>query len=318
MKKIIFFILLAQLSWAKEKDSLAIKNQFLNLKLVSLEDLCDACGCSANGGSMGFASMINNNFVGIRHLNQLYKSKNPLYTDALWYDEKYNTTQVWARIPVFKNIQITILIPYHFHQRNTETSSQEISGIGDITLLAFYQIYNTKNDSLAVKNTLQIGFGVKIPSGKFDEVNNSGSINQSYQLGTGSWDYPLAIEHILKLKKLGMNNSINYIVKTANEKAYQYGNQLNYGSTIFYLFEKNETTIAPQIGFAGEIYNENMHYKQTLKNTKGDILFGKIGLEMGKNKYSLGLNLMLPLQQNLASGNLEAVHRWSVNFNYAL
>ena len=318
MKKIIILIFLAQFSWAKEKDSLAIKNTFSNFKLISLEELCDACGCSSSGGSMGFASMINNNFVGIRHLNQLYQSKNPLYIDALWYDEKYNTTQVWARIPVFKNIQITTLIPYHFHQRNTETSSQEISGIGDITLLAFYQIFTTKNDSLALKNTIQLGVGIKIPSGKFDQANNTGSINQSYQLGTGSWDYPIALEHILKYKKFGINNSMNYIVKTANKKSYQYGNQLNYGSTFFYLFEKNDHTIAPQIGFAGEVYDENTQHKQSLKNTKGDIVFGRIGLEMGKNKFSLGLSYMMPLQQNLASGNLEAVHRWSVNFNYAL
>ncbi len=32
--------------------------------------LCDACGCSASGGSMGFASMLNTNFIGIRYFNQ--------------------------------------------------------------------------------------------------------------------------------------------------------------------------------------------------------------------------------------------------------
>jgi hypothetical protein len=29
---------------------------------------CDACGCSASGGSLGFSSMLNSNFVGIRYL----------------------------------------------------------------------------------------------------------------------------------------------------------------------------------------------------------------------------------------------------------
>lgn len=316
MKKIILILFLVQISFAKEKDSLAIKSPFSNLKLVPLEDLCDACGCAASGGSMGFASMLDQNFVGIRYFNQKYKSRNGLYTNSPWYEEQYNTTQVWGRIPVYKNIQITAFLPYHSHNRSTEKGNQEISGIGDITLLAFYQIL--KKDSTEVKNMVQIGLGVKIPSGKFDGTNNSGVVNQSYQLGTGSWDYPLAAEHILKYKNFGLNNSVNYILKTANETDYQYGNQFNYGSILFYLIEKNKYSFVPQIGIAGEIYEENTHHKQSLKNTKGDILFGRFGIEIGRNKFSFGANIMIPINQNLASGNLEAVHRWSVNLNYAL
>ena len=44
-----------------------------------LLDDCDGCGCGASGGSMGFASMINSNFVGVRYFNQQYKSNSKLY-----------------------------------------------------------------------------------------------------------------------------------------------------------------------------------------------------------------------------------------------
>jgi hypothetical protein len=30
-----------------------------------------------------------------------------------------------------------------------------------------------------------------MPTGKFEEANNLGTVNQSFQLGTGSWDYLL-------------------------------------------------------------------------------------------------------------------------------
>ncbi|MFY7811062.1 MAG: transporter [Flavobacterium sp.] len=316
MKKIILILFLVQLSFAKEKDSLFIKNQFSNMLIPALEDLCDACGCAANGGSMGFASMLDQNFVGIRYFNQKYKSRNGLYTNSPWYEEQYNTTQVWGRIPVFKNFQITAILPYHSHYRNTEIGNQDISGIGDITMLLFYQLL--KKDSTEVKNIVQLGFGIKIPLGKFDIANNSGVVNQSYQLGTGSWDYPFAIEHILKYKKLGLNNSFNFIFKTANKNSYQYGNQYNYSSVLFYLIEKNKYSIVPQIGIAGEIYDENTQYKQSLKNTKGNIIFGKLGFEIGRDQFSLGANVMIPIHQILASGNLEAVQRWSINLNFAL
>ena len=50
----------------------------------------------------------------------------------------------------------------------------------------------------------------------------------------------------------------------------------------------------------------------------GDIFLGKIGFEVGKDKLSLGANVMLPIAQNLTGGNVEANYRWSLNFNYSL
>ena len=52
-------------------------NHILDLK----EILCDACGCSASGGSMGFASILNPNFIGVRYFNQSYKSTDGLYSN---------------------------------------------------------------------------------------------------------------------------------------------------------------------------------------------------------------------------------------------
>ena len=73
-----------------------------------------------------------------------------------------------------------------------------------------------------------------------------------------------------------------------------------------------------QIGFSGEVYEENIQYNQKLTETAGDAFFGKFGLEMGRNKFSLGINAMLPIHQNLNNGNLEAKYRWSLNLNYSL
>lgn len=281
------------------------------------DDDCDACGCSASGGSMGFASMLNANFVGIRYFNQQYKSSDGLYSNSPWYDENFNTAQVWARIPIVKNIQLSVLLPYHFHSRDTKTGKQDIKGLGDITVLAMYRLYQTHKDSTFLVHTLQLGGGVKAPTGKFNETN-SGSLNPSFQLGTGSWDYILASEYTVKRKQFGFNTMLNYIVKSENQKFYRFGNQFNYAGTFFYLHEKNGFSFAPQFGFAGEVYESNYQRGHRLKNTAGDILFSKVGVEFGKDKFSLGISTMLPIQQHLSSGNVEAQYRCSVNLNYSL
>ncbi len=84
------------------------------------------------------------------------------------------------------------------------------------------------------------------------------------------------------------------------------------------MYEKESFTLAPQIGLAGEIYESNYQRKQKLKDTSGDIVFSKIGVEVGKDKFSFGINTMLPIHQNLSGGNVEAQYRWSLNINYSL
>ncbi|MBP6039539.1 MAG: transporter [Flavobacterium sp.] len=320
MKKyIIIFLLIFQYGFTTENDSLSTINPFLKLPQFSntlLED-CDACGCSASGGSMGFASMLNTNFIGIRYFNQSYKSTDGLYSNSPWYTENFNTIQVWARFPVVKNFQVSALLPYHFHNRETASGKQSISGVGDATVLGMYKIYQTHKDSTVLVHTLQLGGGVKIPFGKFDQANN-GSVNPSYQVGTGSWDFLFATEYVVKRKQFGLNTMLNYVIKTENEKQYRFGNQFNYATTFFYLYEKDKYSIAPQLGFAGEVYENNYQLGQKVRNTAGDIFMGKLGFEIGKDKFSLGANVMLPIQQNLTGGNVEANYRWSLNLNYSL
>ena len=280
-------------------------------------DDCDACGCSASGGGMGFSSMINKNFVGLRYFYQSYSSRDGIFNDSPWIDENFNTVQLWARIPVFKNFQVSALVPYHSHNRELTTGGESIEGIGDITVLGLYTVYQTHKDSTMFVHTLQAGAGVKAPTGKYD-ANDKGTVNPSFQLGTGAWDYLLAAEYVVRYKQLGFNTMLNYAFKTVNDDHYQFGNQFNYAGTFFYTIEKEKMTFVPQAGFAGEVYAANKQYDEEVPNTAGDVLFGKVGLEAGSGRFSVGVNGMLPITQNLTGGRVEANYRWSVNLNYSL
>lgn len=288
-----------------------------NFKQYLFDDFCDACGCSASGGGMGFSSMIDRNFVGVRYFNQSYSSREGIFNNSPWVDEHFNTVQVWARIPVFKNFQVSALVPYHFHNRELSTGSQTIEGLGDITILGMYTVYQTQTDTTAFRHTVQAGAGIKAPTGKYDSANN-GSVNPSFQVGTGSWDYLLAAEYVITRKQWGGNAMANYVLKTENDKNYLFGNQFNYAGTLFYVWEKDRITLVPQAGVAGEVYAANEHYGEEVPNTAGEILFGKLGVEAGLGKFSLGLNAMLPISQHLTGGKVEANYRWSVNLNYSL
>jgi hypothetical protein len=316
-KTIVLFTLLIGFSAlsATKKDSISI---FTFQRLAMLED-CDVCGCAASGGSMGNNSLLSSNFVGIRYFKQSYTSRDGIFANSPWIDENFNTIQAWTRIPVGKRVQITALIPYHFHERKLTTGTEKLTGLGDVTLMGLYILYETQKKEEAIfTHKLSAGVGIKIPTGKFTEKNNLGSINQGYQLGTGSWDYSLISEYTIYKKNLGLNSTLNYAFKTENSKQYQYGDQFNYSSTLFYLFDLKSIKVVPQAGIAGEVYQTNKQHGLNVPNTAGDILFSKFGLEAGKDKFSIGINAMLPINQNLSNGKMEANYRWSINLNYSL
>ncbi|CAD0007213.1 MULTISPECIES: transporter family protein [Flavobacterium] len=319
MKKVIALLMFLAGSSAfsfTEKDSIS---RFTFQRLVMMEYFdCDACGCSASGGSMGFSSMLNNNFVGVRYFKQSYTSRDGIFANSPWINENFNTIQAWTRIPITDKIQISALIPYHLHERELTKGTENISGLGDITVMGLYTVFETKKDSTVFTHKVNIGAGIKIPTGKFTQANNLGSINQSFQLGTGSWDYSMVSEYVISRNDLGLNTTLNYVLKTQNKKEYQYGDQFNYAATLFYTIDLDALQIVPQAGLAGEVYQTNKQHGLSLPNTAGDILFGKFGFEAGKDKFSIGLNTMLPISQNLSSGKMEANYRWSVNLNYTL
>lgn len=300
----------------KPKDSLQTT---ATTKHYVFEDFCDTCGCSGNGGSMGFGTGLDTNFAGVRYISQSYQSRDGIFNDSPWIDENFNTLQAWGRVPIGKRFLVNAIVPYHFHNREfADKSSQDINGLGDITVLGFYKIL-AKQDSIMVvgpQHSLQAGGGVKMPTGSFDRANNTGSVNTSFQLGTGSWDYVAALNYGLSHNNWGMSAMVNYTFKTKNSKDYQFGNQLNYGLNTYKTYYLSDNfALTPAVGVGGEKYSEDESYNLTVLNTGGDVFFGKLSVETSYKKYSLGVTSMLPINQNLNNGKVEVKNRFSVYLN---
>lgn len=297
--------------------SFIAKAQFNDMSAsLFLDDDCDACGCSANGGSLGFSSLVQQNFVGVRYFYQHYTSKDGLYNDSPWIDEHFNTLQIWSKIPITKRIELSAIVPFQFHESMKTDGSRKIEGLGDVTLTGIYKLWNTEKEE-GLNHTIDLGAGVKFPTGKFNKVQN-GSVNPSFQVGTGSWDYLMLGEYAVEMNRWGWQNSFSYVLKTENDSNYKFGNQLNFGSFFFHRLNWSDWNVVPQLGVNGETYASNKQFGETLKDTKGHILFAKIGSEFGYQKWNFGATAMLPLNQNLTGGNVKADYRWSIHLNYSL
>jgi len=292
-------------------DSLYIPQSFSHIVLY---DDCDACGCAAGNGSSGFESLLNPQFIGIKYFAQHYKAKENLFTDELTQDQYFNTIQLWGKIPVAKKISVYASIPYHFHSKKTLQGDIPIQGIGDASVMGIYQLVDSGDSS----HQLNGGIGVKIPVGKFDEKGISG-VNPSFQLGTGSWDYQLAINYKFQKNKVAVLLSTDYTLKTENRKHYRFGNQWNYSAAGFYrLWNAEKGVVSGKLGVQGEVYDWNRQFGEIMPNTAGSALYGKFGFEASYKKFSLGSEIMLPAYSHLAGGDLEARSRFSVFLNFGI
>jgi hypothetical protein len=314
MKKLslILFLMISISVLATTKDSLLVLNPPIE-NFILLDD-CDACGCAAGNGSSGFESLLNPQFIGIKYFAQHYKAKENLFVNDLTQNQYFNTIQVWGKIPITKKLSIYGSLPFNFHEKKTLQGDIKINGIGDANVMGIYEILKSKNTF----HQLSSGFGVKIPIGKFDEKGISG-VNPSFQLGTGSLDYQLALSYKYQKNLFALMLNTDYTIKTENKKHYQFGNQWNYSAIGFYRLWRNENSIfSGKLGLQGEVYDWNKQFGEVLPRTAGSALYGKLGFEVSYKKFSLGSELMLPTYTNLASGDIEAKSRSSVFMNFGL
>ncbi|MFV1449042.1 transporter [Maribacter sp. HS] len=318
-KIIIYMLLLGGLLSAKANDLPEVGSDCI-WKNTEFEYFCDTCGCGGNGGSMGFGTGLNNNFVGLRYIGQKYRSRDGIFDNSPWINENFNTVQAWGKFPVGKRVLINALLPYHFHNRTfTDNTEQTITGIGDATVLAYYNVLRQTPDSIiSIKpeHALQIGGGLKLPTGSFDAANIEGSVNPSFQLGTGSWDYILAANYGISHRNWGLSTLVNYTIKTENSKKYQFGNQWNVAlNTYKTYYVSPSVSLTPQIGVGGEFFEENFEFSLAVPDTGGNVYFGRLAVELNYNRYALGFSSMLPISQNLNEGKVEVKNRVSLYLN---
>ncbi len=157
-----------------------------------------------------------------------------------------------------------------------------------------------------VNHSLQIGGGVKVPTGRFhyEENNPSAVANANFQPGTGSADFILNAFYTLTVKEWGATLALSQKLNTNNERGYCFGNQ-TYGSVdAFRTFTKGNVSIMPHLGLYAEHSPFGTQDERTVHESGGDLLNGTAGVSIFANRWTAGLSVQQPLAQNLSDGEV--------------
>jgi len=284
---------------------------------------CSICGCGGSNFYMGLLPNFNNKFIGIRYHYAQFHTQ--LANDLTQFSNNYyNTMEVWGGWNINKKWQVLAFVPYYYNKQADDDGISYKSGLGDITLMANYQLFHSKSMNQHNKNVEQefwIGGGIKLPTGTFKVNPNDSSTTLAdinAQIGTGSTDFLLNAQYNVRIGFFGVSSSLNYKIGTSNSSQYKFGNKLTANSIAFYRFRTKGIAIMPNAGIMYEHTDVNLLNKAKVEFTGSYAVSALAGVEFSFNKIAVGISAQVPFAEEFASGQTKFQFRGLAHISFAL
>lgn len=294
-----------------------MKKIFILLLLATAikSNACDVCGCGTGYFNPHLFPHLSKNYIHFGYQHRYYQTQFKENGHMHRNKEYYNSFLVFAQYNPFEKLQLQVIVPWQLNKQDGNHGKFSNSGIGDITLLANYKLFDHASSN--AQHTLQVGSGIKLPTGnyEFDSTDHSQIDNYHFQLGTGSTDFLLNASYYLVHKNFIFSNGITYKINTRNKHDYLFGNRLLNVTQVKRRQTLGKFVVTPGVG----LLYENLQKDKGDKNnfTGGYAMHGLVGLDINKEKWAIGFSYSLPIKQNLAAGQIKAMPGVNVNLSYS-
>lgn len=306
-----------------------MKNRLLILFVAMLLSpavfACDICGCGVGSHYIGILPEFSKKIIGVRYRYNSLKTHIGAggQISYLTTDESFHTAEIWGGWNISKRFRVMGYIPFNYNTKKNQTYTNSKSGLGDIGVQGFYQLFDQRKKvgAALLVQSLWIGAGIKLPTGKYEapEKNTAAPSANLFQLGTGSVDFTMNAMYDLRLQDAGINTAVSYKINTSNKEDYRYGNKLSLAMQAYYKFRVlKKFTLAPNAGIMYETANKDMDHRYESDVSGGNMLMGTTGLEATFKKFAVGAGFQHPFSQDLAAGFVKANNKAMVHLSFIL
>ncbi len=274
---------------------------------------CDICGCGVSNYNPFLFPHLSKNFFSISYLHRLYHTQSD---DGMPGKEYYNSFLLSGQYNLSKNLQFIAFVPYQANKLENDNGVKNVNGLGDITILANYKLWNkSKNGN---RQVITAGIGLKLPSGKYTTAKSNEIDDQNFQLGTGSVDYLLNASYRISFRKWMLNAVTSYKYNTHNKDGYRYGDVLTTGMTAVYHKDWSNFSVAPYVQVVNEAQMRDANVHALQDHSGGNILYAGGGIDVNTRKITIGANYQFATRQNLAAGQIEVKPRLSIRLSFII
>ncbi|MCU0374143.1 MAG: hypothetical protein MUF24_02445 [Chitinophagaceae bacterium] len=280
---------------------------------------CDICGCGSGGVFLGMLPSYKKYFSGVRYQYRKYNSHLGSATGLLRTSEHFLSAEWFGGMRVGKKMQLMAFVPYQWHRQQSILQKAAVSGLGDVSVMATVKVLEAMHlteDNTMRMHTLQVGGGVKLPTGKwrFTEGDNLGQ-HANFMPGTGSLDWMGVALYQYSAGNLGVAASAMYRLTSANGNNYRFGNRGQFAAQSFYHVKlKGKARITPNAGIMYETMAQDKAQGAKVFETGGHLLNGLMGVELSKGIFAGGMVFQPPIAQNLSDGEVRNLGRGLVYF----
>lgn len=285
---------------------------------------CDICGCGVGNNYIGILPEYQSSIIGLRYrYNSMHTHLDPNgATSYLNTTEQFNVAELYGGIQFRPNWRMMFALPYNIVHKMNAAGTSTKNGLGDPMALLQYQILNQKstiNDKINIV-TLWFSVGVKAPLGEYSSdaelaMNNT----NTFQLGTGSWDFVTQMMYDWRLQDWGANITAQYKINTTNKASYYYGNKLQSSLQLYRKFAiGKDKNVAPNIGYNIEYSDQDIKQNIAVLSTGGWVQKANCGIEVKLHKVFMGLNYQYVWYQNIGIGSVKVNNGFMVHLGYTL
>ena len=236
------------------------------------------------------------------YLSSQYHVADGYYPYDTYAKETFQTIDIWGRFYLTQKLQLIVNLPYQisaYSQNDTVTQSAE--GIGDISALALYQVYNSMYSGKdGLRHRFIAGGGLKLPTGAYKLIEDDTPISEDYQPGTGSIDFILNAQYMVKYKRVGISSNFLYKFNGENELGYSFSNGLNADVRLFYQQPIGKKwVVMPEVGVFQEQAERDVDNQAQVSNTGGKVSLFNSGLRVFYKDVAIAANYFIPVKEEL-------------------
>ncbi|RKZ63023.1 MAG: hypothetical protein DRQ44_10445 [Gammaproteobacteria bacterium] len=269
-------------------------------------------------GSWGFgvrAEIINNDAFSTQQLEDFAADG----LEGVHSIDKITSTSLSLSYGVTDDLSVNARLPY-IERKNIRESEIEdgvpeahthgdSSGVGDLLILAQYQVSNSEKTDVAIQ------FGIKTPTGETEVKDKDGvRFETEFQPGSGSWDYLLGTSISKNINAFCYHANILYNKTTEGSQSTEIGYALSYNAALSYRlgFDENHDHASHDhndlevtgvewdllIELNGETRAKNEISGIEDENSGGSILFLSPGVRVSAGKFGGFISVGMPIIEN--------------------